>query len=119
MVGGINTPGWSPAGQGVEDLTKLRTHKRLERNAKLVRDAKKHHGYTCQACDFNFRKFYGSIGENFIEAHHLRSLWTMKGRTVELDLRTDFVVLCPNCHRMIHRTDNPGDLPSFKKLIQK
>lgn len=108
-----------PAGKGIEDLTKLRTHKRLERNSKLARDAKKHLGYICQACDFDFHKFYGSIGENFIEAHHLRSLWTMKGKKVELDPRADFVVLCPNCHRMIHRTDNPGDLPSFKKLIQK
>lgn len=105
--------------KGVEDLIKLRTHKRLERNARLARDAKKHHGYTCQACDFNFRTFYGSIGEDFIEAHHLRSLWTMKGKKIELDPRTDFVVLCPNCHRMIHRTDNPGDLLAFKKHIRK
>lgn len=106
-----------PPSKGVEDLTKLRTHKRLERKAKLAKDAKKYHGYTCQACGFNFEKIYGSIGRNFIEAHHLKSLWTMKGTKVELDPRTDFAVLCPNCHRMIHRTEDPGDVPGFQKLI--
>jgi 5-methylcytosine-specific restriction enzyme A len=108
-----------PPDKGVEDLTKLRTHKRLERNAKLAKDAKKIHGFTCIVCGFSFKKVYGSIGEGFIEAHHLRSLWTMKGKKVELDPKTDFTVLCSNCHRMIHRTSDPGDLGTFIKLIGK
>ena len=72
-----------------------------------------------QACGFNFEKINGSLGRNFIEAHHLKSLWTMKGTKVELDPRTDFAVLCPNCHRMIHQTEDPGDVPGFRKLIRK
>jgi 5-methylcytosine-specific restriction protein A len=108
-----------PPDKGVEDLTKLRTHKRLERNAKLAKDAKKLHGPTCKACGFNFQRVYGSIGDGFIEAHHLRSLWTMKGKKVELDPKIDFTVLCPNCHRMIHRTDDPGDLATFIEMIRK
>jgi 5-methylcytosine-specific restriction protein A len=108
-----------PPSKGVEDLTKLRTHKRLERNAKLAKDAKKLHGYTCKACGFNFQKVYGTIGQEFIEAHHLRSLWTMKGQKVELDPKTDFTVLCANCHRMIHRTEDPGDIGNFIGLLSK
>lgn len=106
-----------PAGGGVEDLRKFRQHKRLERNRKLADAAKKYHGYNCQACGFNFQAIYGIIGKGFIEAHHLRSLSKLKGTVVELDPRTDFAVLCPNCHRMIHRTDDPGDLGNFKKLL--
>jgi 5-methylcytosine-specific restriction enzyme A len=106
-----------PAGCGIEDLRKFRQHKRLERNRKLADSAKKYHGYNCQACGFNFQAKYGMIGNGFIEAHHLRSLSKLKGTVVELDPRTDFVVLCPNCHRMIHRADDPGDLGNFKKLL--
>jgi 5-methylcytosine-specific restriction enzyme A len=108
-----------PVGAGLEDLRKFRQHKRLERNRKLANSAKKYHGYNCQACGFNFCSMYGIIGNDFIEAHHLRSLSKLKGTVVELDPRTDFAVLCPNCHRMIHRTDDPGDLLRFRKLLKK
>lgn len=107
------------AGSGLEDLRRFRQHKRLERNKKLAESAKKYHGYNCQACGFNFRAMYGIIGKGFIEAHHLRSLSKLKGTVVELDPRSDFTVLCPNCHRMIHRTNDPGDLVNFKNLLKK
>lgn len=29
-----------------------------------------HHGYKCAVCSFDFEKFYGSIGENYIHVHH-------------------------------------------------
>jgi 5-methylcytosine-specific restriction protein A len=108
-----------PLGAGLEDLRKFREHKRLERNRKLADSAKNFHGYNCQACGFNFHAVYGLIGKYFIEAHHLRSLSKLKGTVVELDPRTDFAVLCPNCHRMIHRTDDAGDLDGFRKLLKK
>ena len=31
----------------------------------------------------------------------------------------DFAVLCSNCHRMIHRQANPGDLEKLKSYIRK
>lgn len=108
-----------PAGSGVEDLRRFRQHKRLERNRKLAEAAKRYHGHNCQACGFNFQAVYGTIGKGFIEAHHLRSLSKLKGTVVELDPKTDFAVLCPNCHRMIHRTEDPSDLVNFTKLLKK
>jgi 5-methylcytosine-specific restriction protein A len=107
-----------PVGAGVEDLRIFREHKRLERNRKLADSGKKHHGYDCQACGFNFHFMYGDIGMNFIEAHHLRSLSKHKGTIIKLDPRVDFAVLCPNCHRMIHRTEDPGDLANFRRLLK-
>ena len=107
-----------PAGKGTEDLRKFRQHKRYERNQRLSKEAKRIHGYICQACGFNFQKAYGIIGEGFIEAHHLRSLSKLKGLVVELDPRLDFAVLCANCHRMIHRTDDPGNVAAFKELLR-
>jgi 5-methylcytosine-specific restriction protein A len=37
---------------------------------------------------------------------------------VSLDARSDFAVLCANCHRMIHRSDAPKDLADFRKIIR-
>ncbi|WP_260703262.1 MrcB family domain-containing protein [Edaphobacter flagellatus] len=98
---------------GTEQLIVLRDHKRLERNNALAKKAKKIHGFSCQACGFDFVKAYGSIGENFIEAHHLTPLSELKGHIVTLDPRKDFCVLCANCHRMIHRTLFIGNIYEF------
>jgi 5-methylcytosine-specific restriction enzyme A len=29
---------------------------------------------------------------------------------ITYDVASDFAVLCANCHRMIHRSDDPSDL---------
>ncbi len=51
--------------KSIEDLKKYRYHRRIERNSKLSRMAKKIHGYTCQVCGFNFEDSYGEIGKDF------------------------------------------------------
>lgn len=98
-----------------EALTQLREHKRIERNRKLAEKAKKHHGYICQACYFNFEEAYGSIGRNFIEAHHKTPLYKLKGQKIFLNPKTDFAVLCSNCHRMIHRSEFISDVDKFRE----
>ncbi|GJL58114.1 MAG: hypothetical protein NPIRA03_09710 [Nitrospirales bacterium] len=102
-----------------EDLRKFRAHKRYERNQGLAKKAKKIHKYKCQACGFHFVEVYGPIGKDFIEAHHLRTLSLFKGQKVSFDPKADFAVLCSNCHRMIHRYEDPGDLKGFRSLIGK
>ena len=98
----------------MEDGTKTRKHERIERNPALARRAKEVHGYKCQACSFDYAKTYGTIGKNFIEAHHLIPLAALKDRRVALDPKTDFAVLCASCHRMIHRTKFISDIAGFK-----
>lgn len=97
-----------------EDLTKLREHKRIERNRKLSEKAKRIHGYTCQACAFDFSQKYGEIGRTYIEAHHLTPLHALKGQKVSLNPKTDFSVLCSNCHRMIHRSEFVDKVEDFR-----
>lgn len=97
-----------------ENLKKLRAHKRIERNRKLAEKAKQHHGYTCQACGFNFEMKYGEIGKGFIEAHHLIPLNRLEGERVALDPKKDFAVLCSNCHRMIHKSEYVSEIELFK-----
>ena len=101
-------------GLGEQDLRTLREHKRIERNRKLSAQAKKVHGYVCQACTFSFEERYGAIGREYIEAHHLTPLHRLQGQKVALDLKIDFAVLCSNCHRMIHKTTLVSQVNEFK-----
>lgn len=107
--------GDEPAEMAYEDATRFRMHKRIERNAGLAKAAKKCHGYTCQVCGTNFEARYGEIGKEYIEAHHLRPLATLKGKRVAMDPATDFAVLCSNCHRMIHRSGCIDDIDKFRR----
>ena len=100
-----------------EEKKKLRFHKSFERNQKLSKEAKKIHGYTCMACGFNYEEKYGEIGEDYIEAHHLIPFAELNENT-DLSPKKDVVVLCANCHRMIHRFEDTSNINKFKKLIK-
>lgn len=89
------------------EARKERWHRRSERNPRLAKDAKRYHGLTCMVCGFNFIDRYGEVGDGFIEAHHLTPFSELDGRPTHLDPRTDFIVACPNCHRMLHRRTPP------------
>jgi len=107
--------GDEPTGLDFEDASRIRFHKRIERNLSLIKKVKSCLGHTCQICRINFEERYGSIGKDFIEAHHLIPISSLNGRKVALDPCKDFAVLCANCHRMIHRSGFVGDLEKFKK----
>ena len=64
------------------------------------------HGSFCHACGFDFFRFYGSLGEGFIEVHH-RVPVSRLGEAYVIDPSTDLVPLCANCHQMVHRSDPP------------
>lgn len=102
------------------EVRRYRMHRRIERNPRASADAKRLHGTSCQACGLDFKTVYGEIGEGFIEAHHLKALSTLEeGKSTAYDVRRDFAVLCSNCHRMIHRTEDPSDLASFVALLKR
>jgi 5-methylcytosine-specific restriction protein A len=93
--------------------------RRIERNPKAAKAAKKYHGARCQACEFEFQERYGEIGRGFIEAHHLKPIGSLnEGEAVSYDIAADFVVLCSNCHRMIHKSSDPSNLGTFRLLLQ-
>jgi 5-methylcytosine-specific restriction protein A len=102
----------------ITETRKYAYHRKIERNRTAARFAKKFHGNRCQACNLDFAERYGDIGKGFIEAHHLRPISTLEeGVPIAYDVSADFAVLCSNCHRMIHRCDDPSDLVAFRQLI--
>lgn len=103
----------------IEDLTKYRLHRIVERNQALCKKAKEVHGYVCKACGFDFEARYGNIGRLYIEAHHIVPIATLEKTKVKLNPLTDFTVLCSNCHRMIHRLKHTPTLEEFKNIIRK
>lgn len=90
---------------------------RIERNRKLRIQAIQIHGTTCMACGFNFSLTYGDWGKEYIEVHHLILLGNSEIKERKTNPRTDLIVLCANCHRMIHR--RKGITLTLEELKQK
>lgn len=73
----------------------------IKRNRAIVLVAKALYGPVCRGCGFDFGKVYGSIGNGFIEAHHVNPLSARDGISEPTSVK-DFAMLCSNCHRMVH-----------------
>jgi len=90
----------------LEGSPKLIAHFKRERNQKIVKKKKEQFkkrfgSIYCQVCDFNFKDKYGDHGQDFIECHHIIPISEMKE-----DHKTELkhlILLCANCHRMVHR----------------
>ena len=91
----------------------FRLHRTRERNSSLVKRKKaqvlKELGHlSCDVCGFNFSDFYGSVGEGFIECHHIVPLSQLRpGQRTKL---SDLGLVCASCHRM--------DAPSRRREAQ-
>ena len=105
--------------EDVEERKRYVTHRSIERkNGHYYNEVKRVKGYKCEACTFDFRQTYGPLGDKYIEVHHLVPLSELReGESRKYNLKDDFVVLCSNCHRMIHRKDAPKTIEKFKKII--
>ena len=100
----------------------LKNHLHRERNVKLIELSKKkfiekHGRLYCEVCSFDFEATYGELGKNFIEAHHIKpvSQMTENGKT-SID---DIVMVCSNCHSMIHRKKPWLTVNNIKQIIRK
>jgi len=89
--------------QYIEGASKQVSVNTYERNAEARAKCIKHYDYKCAVCSFDFEKFYGSIGKNYIHVHHIVPLSEIK-KEYRLDPIKDLIPVCPNCHAIIHRT---------------
>lgn len=88
-----------------EGAEKYRLHKYKERNRELIIQAKKKFkdsdpDMRCQVCKFSFSEKYGTIGLDFIEAHHVFPISKLT-REIKTKIE-DLAMVCSNCHRMLH-----------------
>ena len=106
----------------VEGKRKLVQHIRYERNHYVTTQAKKlfklkHKRLYCEVCGFDFQEKYGKLGMDFIEAHHILPLSERNKESVTKI--EDFVMLCSNCHSMIHRKKPRLTRNKLSDLIQR
>lgn len=101
------------SGEDESDITEApegklmtRLHRSRERSRKLVEQAKvgalrKFGRLSCAGCEFEFKKKYGEEAAHIIDCHHTKPVSTLAadGGKTHID---DLVLLCPNCHRVVH-----------------
>ena len=75
-------------------------------------------GYKCTACGADMSETYGNIGHNYIELHHKIPYSKIKENETRTLTENEFCVLCPNCHRMIHKLPDAGDIDLLSRIIK-
>ena len=106
----------------IEGKEILRKHIIRERNHALKTETiknfkcKHNNKLYCEICGFNFLEKYGEIGKDFIEVHHTKPISEMKEN--ERTKIKDIVLLCSNCHSMIHRKRPWLKKDDISKLIK-
>jgi len=75
----------------------------------------------CTVCFFDFLDFYGEIGKDYIEIHHIKPVFQYDDEDKNLFLGralVNVIPACSNCHRMIHRDRrHPLSVPDLKACI--
>ena len=90
-----------------------------ERNPQARKKCIQHYGGTkCQVCNFDFGKFYGKIGEDFIHVHHIKDLAKIR-KSYEVNPAKDLIPVCPNCHAMLHREKPALTIEKLKRRLKK
>ena len=97
-----------------------RVHRSIERQSSHSKLVKKVLGTQCMGCDLRMEAVYGPAATGMVDAHHLTPLSSLAdGSVVTFDPRKDFAVLCPNCHRFIHRMPDSGDVEELRKSVAR
>ncbi len=105
-----------------EGAMRLRVHLYRERNLRIVREAKrlfkeKNGELYCEICGFNFSKSYGKYSIEYIEAHHKIPFASDKEeRTIRVE---DFLMVCSNCHSVLHYGQSPIEIDILRKEFSR
>lgn len=92
-------------------------HKYYERDPKIIflkkQTAELSGNLKCEICKFDFSYHYGLHGKGFIECHHTNPIAGNGVRKTEIE---DLVLVCSNCHRMLHRKNSNGFYYTIEEL---
>ncbi len=86
---------------GTDELGRLRNEQVVISLKKL---AKSHSNYLCECDELEGCKYFTSRenNENFLEIHHLIPREFANDFDESIEVLSNYVALCPNCHRKIH-----------------
>lgn len=102
-----------------EGKQKLRLHLIRERNSNVTKKAKenyykKYKKYECVLCKFDFQKKYKEL---YIEGHHIIPVSELNEGD-KTDVK-DILLVCANCHRMLHRKNNWKTVEELRDIIKE
>lgn len=92
---------------------------RYERNPEARAKCIEYHQARCKVCDMSFAETYGTFAKDFIHVHHIKPLKDIN-EEYEVDPINDLIPVCPNCHAMLHRSENgiPMTVERLKLLYE-
>ncbi|TGB00990.1 HNH endonuclease [Streptomyces sp. MZ04] len=91
----------APEGQLLARWALYRERDRGLRDRKIQQARRRGQAVQCEVCSFDFKRFYGALGDGYIEVHHTLPLHISGPTETRLD---DLAFLCANCHRMCHKS---------------
>lgn len=109
----------------VEGTSRYSIHKSRERDQRIVQlklqEASENNIHlTCEVCGLSMKTIYGSYGENVCEVHHRTPLFLLHDDESTDTSLDDLAILCPNCHRVIHRDkENPITVDQLREIVQQ
>ncbi|MFR1823033.1 MAG: HNH endonuclease [Clostridium saudiense] len=100
----------------------LKQHIVRERDPRVIKKAKdifkeKNDRIYCEVCGFDYESVYGDIGIDYIEGHHIKPVSELGEN--EVTKIEDIILVCANCHRMIHRKRPWISKERLKDLINR
>lgn len=88
---------------------RIKWAKRVERSSKAREMAINEYGHKCECCEISHKD---NIRAAVFEVHH-KMPYAENFETRRLEV-SDLAVLCANCHRMIHKMPDFGDIEALK-----
>jgi 5-methylcytosine-specific restriction enzyme A len=101
----------------------LKLHRQRERNRSKVRDKLKRvrqddGELSCEVCglsESSARSRFGELSGELFECHHTKPLSTLT--TTTTTRLADLAVVCPTCHRAVHRIEPPIDVDTLRERV--
>ncbi|WP_052700866.1 MrcB family domain-containing protein [Loktanella sp. S4079] len=110
---------------GTSDIEESRTYtlfRRIERSPNVRVPVLQKRGAVCEGCGLNPARDYdyqGPLKHTPLDVHHSKPIAGMaEGETRRYKIPDDFLVLCPTCHRVIHKQANPADLERLRRTVK-
>ena len=106
----------TPVRKALEGRLVENRHFASSRNAGLRRNALDLAEGKCAACDRDFSNYLKHLGLGVLEVHHKKPLASHK--SAEVTFLSDLVVLCSNCHALVHANRTPPlAVAKLRKMI--
>ncbi len=107
------------------DITETRKYvlsRRIERSSKVRREVLSKGPIRCQGCGLDpiiHLNYQGRPQNSPLDIHHSKPIGQLReGETRRYKVPDDFMILCPTCHRLIHKQKNSSDLQALRSQIK-